>query len=143
MREYKRINKNLYDTFRKFFPYSCVDIIVKKEEKFGLTRRTTSPYKGKWHIPGGIIRRNEKIVNAAQRIAREELGVKINLEELIGIYENIIPYRHDISHCFVATIIEKKNLKSPFTIPVKFFTNPPKNIIPIHRKMLNDAKQFF
>ena len=50
-----------YNEFRNFFPFSCVDIVLFQKNSFLLTKRTNPPYKDYWHLPGSIIRRNEKM----------------------------------------------------------------------------------
>ena len=43
--------------------------------------------KQPWALPGGGVERNERLVEAAWREAREEAGVPIRVERLLGVYE--------------------------------------------------------
>ena len=48
-----------------------------------LERRSISPFKGKWALPGGFIRMDESAGEAAERILFEETGVKsAHMEQL-------------------------------------------------------------
>ena len=40
-----------------------------------------------WHIPGGTVYRGEKLEEAVHRIADGELGVKVNIKNMIGVIE--------------------------------------------------------
>ena len=98
----KRASEIDYTKFRKVFTFSCVDLLIFREDNaILLTKRTINPFKGYWHLPGTIIRRNETRKNAIKRAAKEELGHAIVIKEELGIYESIVPFRHDISNAFL------------------------------------------
>jgi 8-oxo-dGTP diphosphatase len=40
-----------------------------------------------WALPGGGVERNERLAEAARREAREEAGLAIRVEQLLGMYE--------------------------------------------------------
>ncbi len=68
-------------------PSVTVDIIVftiiDDDLKVILVNRKYDPFKGKWAIPGGFVRANESLENAAKRELMEETNVKnIYLEQL-------------------------------------------------------------
>ena len=56
----KRATNKDYDKFREYFSFSCVDLLIFDEKSILLTKRTIKPFKGYWHLPGTIIRRDEK-----------------------------------------------------------------------------------
>ena len=74
---------------------AAVDVVIFNEEgKVLLGKRLTKTGNGHWGPPGGHIRSEEKIVDAANRELREELGEKIKVRvtgELIGVRENSLP----------------------------------------------------
>lgn len=51
-----------------------------------LARRAIEPGFGQWVFPGGYVDRGEEVRSAARREAREEAGIEIALEGLVGIY---------------------------------------------------------
>lgn len=51
-----------------------------------LLRRAIEPSRGLWTFPGGFVDRGETLEQAAIREAREEAGVDVGLEQLLGIY---------------------------------------------------------
>ena len=135
----KKSTENEYNRFRKYFVFSCVDVIILKNNSVLLTKRTQNPHKGSWHIPGSIIRKNETMKQAVKRAAKNELNLDVKIKKYIGAYENLNAYRHDISHGFIVTIISGK-IKTDFqTKELKFFKKIPKNIISHHKKMIKDV----
>ena len=87
----KRASETDYTKFRKYFTFSCVDLLIFRDDSSVLlTKRTINPFKGYWHLPGTIIRRDETRQNAVKRAAKEELGKEIMIKEEVGIYLSLI-----------------------------------------------------
>jgi 8-oxo-dGTP diphosphatase len=65
-------------------------LIVRRDGKGGtpvlLVRRAFAPARGAWDVPGGFVERGETAEAAAVREAREELGVEVHLERVVGIF---------------------------------------------------------
>ena len=68
-----------YNKFRKYFVFSCVDIIILKNNSILLPKRPRNPHKGSWHIPGSIIRKNETMLQAVKRAAKNELNLNVKI----------------------------------------------------------------
>lgn len=74
-------------------PLVAIDLIVPNEQgAWLLGYRVNKPAQGFWFVPGGRIRKNERLDDAFRRIARDELGCD-GLEradaELVGVYEHL------------------------------------------------------
>ena len=119
-------SKKQYDSFRKYFPFSCADLILFENNSVLLTNRTQNPYKGMWHLPGTMIRKGEKIEESIKRAGKAELGLRVSIIRYVGFFESIDNFRHDISHGF---IVKTKKIQIKTDYPsngYEFFKRLPK-----------------
>lgn len=142
MKKFQYAPKKIYDKFAKYFPFATVDVVIFYKDYFLLTMRNTSPYNGLWHLPGGIIRKGEKIENTAKRVVKKELNLNARFEKFLGVYENPIRTRHDITHCLVANIVERISEDNLKNVCAKFFNKIPNNTIPYQKTIILDAIGF-
>lgn len=73
-------------------PLVSIDLIFKNENKDVLLgKRVNRPAQGSWFVPGGRIKKNEKIMDAMKRIALNELDVEIEdySVKLLGVFDHI------------------------------------------------------
>ncbi len=134
-------SKKQYDSFRKYFPFSCADLILFEDDSILLTKRTQNPFKGMWHLPGTMIRKDEKIEEAIKRAGETELGLKVSIIQYVGFFESIDNFRHDISHGFIVKT-KKIQIKTDFqSNDYKFFKRLPKNVVPHHKIMIKSARK--
>ena len=70
--------------------------ILNKERKLLITLREKAAKneRGKWEIPGGSVEFGETFEQAVKREIKEELGIEIDIIELLGICDHIIPEEH-------------------------------------------------
>jgi ADP-ribose pyrophosphatase YjhB (NUDIX family) len=61
-------------------------IIAGSDGRIVLVKRAIEPGYGKWVFPGGYVDRGEEVMMAAVREAREEAGLDVRIDRLIGIY---------------------------------------------------------
>lgn len=62
-----------------------VTIICNQRGQVLMTERGIEPDKGKLDLPGGFMKRGEDPVRAAHRETKEEIGVEIEIIELMGV----------------------------------------------------------
>src|SRR3990172_832118 len=70
-------------------PMVGVGTFIMKHGHVLLIRRGTSPALGKWSIPGGLVQVGETVEAAAMREAKEECGLTVRLEGLVGVVNRI------------------------------------------------------
>jgi ADP-ribose pyrophosphatase YjhB (NUDIX family) len=140
MAKIRNASQKDYDKFRKYFAFSCIDLIIFNGKSVLLTKRTRNPYKGYWHLPGSMIHRGEKIKGAVLRSAKEELNLEVKVKKFIGVYESLNAFRHDVSHGFIVSV-KRGVLKTDHqSSQLRFFTKLPTRIIPHHRLMIKAAR---
>jgi len=61
-------------------------LITDAKGRILLMERGTRPFKGTWVLPGGMVDPGETVEQACIREVKEELGLNVRLERLIGIY---------------------------------------------------------
>jgi colanic acid biosynthesis protein WcaH len=72
-------------------PLISIDLIARSPEgKVLVGRRRHEPAKDKFFVPGGRIGKNETLAMAFARVARDELGVKLRIDQahFRGVYEH-------------------------------------------------------
>jgi 8-oxo-dGTP diphosphatase len=60
------------------------------EHRVLLIRRGQPPLLGEWSLPGGVLECGETLREAVIREAREETGLVVETEEMLGVYERVI-----------------------------------------------------
>jgi 8-oxo-dGTP diphosphatase len=70
---------------------SVVAVIIDSEEQVLLTQRSVPPFQGEWVMPGGKIDLGEPIVEALKREVWEEVGLEVEVNDLIDIFEHVAP----------------------------------------------------
>jgi colanic acid biosynthesis protein WcaH len=73
-------------------PLVSIDLILCNERgEILLGKRTARPAQNFWFVPGGRIRKNERVRDALKRISLKELGVAIETATLMGAFDHIYP----------------------------------------------------
>ncbi len=134
-KEYKKI-------FRQVPRVTADLVILNNKEEVLLSKRDIPPHVGSWHLPGGMVRRGERVAQAAHRIARAETGLKIKLESCAGLFDSPkrVPGIHDITLVFRARAVGGKLRGSWQGKELKFFRGLPKMFFE-HNKEVEIAKK--
>lgn len=72
-------------------PLFAIDLVVlNSQNKILVGKRTNSPAKGYWFVPGGRVFKNESLEQAFNRISLAELGTEFKREDghLLGLYDH-------------------------------------------------------
>ena len=88
MTDEKPIPPEQWETIVANMPLVSVDLIVEHDGGVLLGKRENEPAKGEWFVPGGTVLKNESRVDAVYRVAKDELGEPVVIEECLGTYEH-------------------------------------------------------
>jgi len=124
-------------------PIPTVDAIIEKDDKIVLVKRRNKPFKNIFVLPGGFVEHGETVEQAAIREAKEETGINIRLEEILGVYSepDRDPRGPTISIAFIAEPISGE-LKAKSDAKDARWIRPeeidPNSLGFDHRKILKD-----
>lgn len=122
-------------------PKLVVDVVIPAEGGIYLIRRANDPFEGQWALPGGFVEVGETVEEAAIRETREETGLTVTIERLVGVYSSPDrdPRGHNVSVAFLARVANGEPeaatdaseiaLLDPLTVELAFD----------HREILRDA----
>lgn len=78
-----------WETVVRHVPLVSVDLVVQHRGGVVLGERTNEPARGEWFVPGGTVRKGERLRDAVDRVAREELGLSVTVDRRLGVYEHL------------------------------------------------------
>ncbi len=122
----------------------CLDFIIVKDNKMLLAKRDIEPCKGFWSLPGGMVRHQESIDEASQRIIQNELGLKIREKKLIGYMEFPDEINkdgvkiHSVSMAFLTTLEDGEIKGSEQAHEIEFFEALPEKVHPTQAEFLKE-----
>lgn len=145
-----------WSTIVDSIPIPSIDIIPirctedNNNQEFLLGKRKNKPAQNTWFVPGGRILKNELAANAIHRVARQELGISVEVIEELGQYEHFydksdtgsetgkhyIPLAYSVSvDGMFGSVMEDKSQH----LSVRWFSEPPKNTHKYTITYLDDA----
>jgi 8-oxo-dGTP pyrophosphatase MutT (NUDIX family) len=112
-----------------------VRVMMIQNEKVWLVRQTYMPG---WFMPGGGLKRNETLEQAARREAREETGAELGTLTLLGAYSNFVEWKSDHNIVFFCHDFEFKGKPDGEISELRAFPlkDLPDNLWPGHRRRL-------
>ncbi|MFB6255539.1 MAG: NUDIX domain-containing protein [Haloplanus sp.] len=84
----ERIPESLWRDIVDNVPIVSVDLIVRHDGGVVLGKRMNEPGRGEWFVPGGRVRKDERLDAAVHRVAEAELGTDVTVERWLGAYEH-------------------------------------------------------
>ena len=122
-------------------PVLTVDVVIYMDEGFVFVKRLNEPFKNFWALPGGIVEYGETVEEAAIREAKEETGLEVKLEKLVGVYSNPKrdPRGHYVSIAYLAKPVSGRLKASTDAKEVKVFSQKPEKLAFDHEKIFEDA----
>jgi 8-oxo-dGTP diphosphatase len=70
---------------------SVVAVIVDDDGRVLLTKRRVPPFLDLWVMPGGKVDLGEPILEALKREVHEEVGLEVEIQGLIDVFEHLTP----------------------------------------------------
>ena len=138
----RRLSQKEFTTIFSKVPRLVVDAVVRTREGIVFARRDIEPWKGKWHLPGGTVRLNERLKDAIVRIIREETGLTIKVGKPLGSIEYLYAkndiHNHSVSVVFLVSPRNGVLRGSPQGKEVRYFKRMPKNIIAEQKRFLEN-----
>ncbi|MHA2171191.1 MAG: NUDIX domain-containing protein [Candidatus Kariarchaeaceae archaeon] len=89
-------------------PRLTVDAIIERNGSVLMIRRKSDTFGGYLAFPGGFVDYEESVEQAVKREVLEELNLRVELVELLGVYssKNRDPRGHVVSVVFICTFEE-------------------------------------
>lgn len=92
-----------------------------------------------WNLPNGGVETGETVEEALRREAMEELGVEVEVGQLVGVYSK--PLKDEIVLSFRCRIVRGTPTSTEETRACRYFSpaDLPANTLPKHRQRIEDA----
>ncbi|PKN94693.1 MAG: hypothetical protein CVU44_02470 [Chloroflexi bacterium HGW-Chloroflexi-6] len=113
---------SLRNTFWKIIGAKTVGVRIIAVNNYDEVLLVKHTYKPGWHLPGGGIKRNETLFEAAIRELYEETGTKITNIKFLGIYNDFSEGRNDHIVLFTGSVITTVTVNSFEIEDLKFFS---------------------
>ena len=93
---------------KDYIGVGCGAFILNEKNELLLQLRNKAPEEEYWSIPGGKVELFETFEEAVKREVKEEIGVEVQVIDLLGICDHIIQNeeRHWVSPSFLCRIVK-------------------------------------
>jgi len=76
-----------YQTIFRKVPRLTVEVVICSGSGMLLARRIGGPCGGLWNLPGGTVRFAEPATDAVHRVALDEIGADVTIDDFLGYIE--------------------------------------------------------
>ena len=128
-----------YDAIYSRVPRLCVEVILTDPDRgVALALRDIPPNQGAWHIPGGTVLFGESLADAVARVARYELGLAVEVGELLGTIEYPSHYLNGLdSPVGLAYAVTERGVEGALPEGCRWFTRLPEGLYAEQREFLS------
>ena len=113
--------------------------LVSRDQQLLFIRRNVDPGRGLWALPGGFVERGEPVEEAVRREVREETGLSVSVDGLVGLYsESGSPI---VLAAYAASYVEGDLAGDPAEVQETAFfpvDSPPPLAFPRDRRIIQD-----
>ena len=100
-------------------PKVAAGVVAARDGEILLTRRNQEPHRGGWSFPSGFVDAGEDVRVAAVRETLEETGITVQIETLLGVYQE--PGSRVIYIAFAASAGPGEPVGDAESMEVRFF----------------------
>ena len=126
-------------------PWLAVDAVIYfPDDRLVLVQRKRAPFKGWWALPGGGVEVGETVEQACIREVREETGLEVQLQHLVGVFSapDRDPRGHTVSIVFLAAPYGGDLAAGSDAAHAKAFHKLPAKLAFDHEKIIAAAQAF-
>ncbi len=80
----------------------AVGALIRDRDRVLLVRRAIRPEKGKWALPAGYMEYDEEPRDAVRREVREEVGLEVEIREVLDVFPLHNPYARGVIIVYAA-----------------------------------------
>ncbi len=122
----------------------AADAVIIRKGRVLLEKRDSSPFRGKWCLPGGQLEEDETIEETCVREVREETGMEVKISKTFGVYSTPgrDPRGISMSAVFLCKVIGGELSASKESSDLKWFSKEQAGKLDFafdHRKILEDV----
>lgn len=139
----KKLPKNKFDLIYSKVPRLCIEVVIKTPQGILLTLRDIPPGKGRWHLPGGTVMYGESLAEAVKRVAKDEVGVDVEIVKSFAPLEWTKPHNsflHTVSIPYLVKILKGHIRLNNQASDYRFFKKIPKNTLIGHKEFLTSKQ---
>lgn len=101
-------------------PKVGVGVVAERDGRILLVRRNHEPHAGRWSFPSGYLDAGEVVEKAGTREVREETGLEVALERLLGVYSEA--GERTVFIAFAGRVVGGKLTAGDECLEARFFT---------------------